>query len=168
MLCARKRHHLGNQPVMSIAVNLWLLLARCTIGSCSSSRSSVRLVMECIPAILQCAAYKRMLQQAGGSSAEMSRYGVPSSQRSSLATWSLISRFTHERWGDTDDPSKMGKLRHPNNINQPLQQEAAREKTAKHLSDYANNRYISFLPAVLGPHRRGVPSPIVLPRSPRE
>ena len=63
----------------------------------------------------------------GGSSAEMSRYGVPSSQRSSLETWSLISRFTHERWGDTDDPSKMGKLRHPTNINKPLR-EAAKKK----------------------------------------
>ena len=31
----------------------------------------------------------------------------------------------------------MGKLRHPNNINKPLQ-EAAREKNAKYLADYAN------------------------------
>ena len=37
--------------------------------------------------------------------------------------------LTHERWGDTDDPSKMHKLRHPAHINKPLQ-EAAKEKTA--------------------------------------
>ena len=55
--------------------------------------------------------------------------------------------LTHHRWGDTDDPSKMGKLRHPTSINKPLQ-EAARERPAKYLSDYANNRYISFLSAV--------------------
>ena len=41
----------------------------------------------------------------------------------------------------------MGKLRHPTNINKPLQ-EAAREKNAKYLSVDADNRYISFLPAV--------------------
>ena len=41
----------------------------------------------------------------------------------------------------------MGKLRHPTNINQPLQ-EAAKEKIAKYLAAYANDRYISFLPAV--------------------
>ena len=55
--------------------------------------------------------------------------------------------LTHERRGDTDDPSKTGKLRHPNDINQLLQ-EAARGETVKCLSDYANNRYISFLHAV--------------------
>ena len=41
----------------------------------------------------------------------------------------------------------MGKLRHPNNINQPVQ-EAATAKTIEYLADYANNRYIFFLPAV--------------------
>ena len=35
--------------------------------------------------------------------------------------------LTHKRWGDTDEPYKMGKLRHPKNINQPLQ-EAAKQK----------------------------------------
>ena len=40
----------------------------------------------------------------------------------------------------------MGKLRHPTNINEPLQ-EAAWEKFAKYLADYANDRYMSFLPA---------------------
>ena len=38
--------------------------------------------------------------------------------------------ITHERWGDTDDPSKMGKLRHPTYINKPLQ-EACQEKTCE-------------------------------------
>ena len=55
--------------------------------------------------------------------------------------------ITHERWGETDDPSKMSKLRHPANINKPLQ-EAARGKTAKYQSDYANDHRISFMPAV--------------------
>ena len=55
--------------------------------------------------------------------------------------------LTHERWVDTDDPSKMGKIRHPANINKPLQA-AAREQTTKYLSDYANNCRISILPAV--------------------
>ena len=45
-----------------------------------------------------------------------------------------------------EDPSKMGKLRHPTNINKPLQ-EAAWEKFAEYLADYANDRYMSFLPA---------------------
>ena len=44
----------------------------------------------------------------------------------------------HERWGDTDDPHKMHKLRHPADINKPLQ-EAAKEKVAKYQSDYAND-----------------------------
>ena len=34
--------------------------------------------------------------------------------------------ITHEQWGDTDDPYKMSKLRHPANFNKPLQ-EPARE-----------------------------------------
>ena len=55
--------------------------------------------------------------------------------------------LTHERWGDTDDPSKLSKLRHPANINKPLQ-EAASQKPTKYQSDYANDRRISFLPAV--------------------
>ena len=50
------------------------------------------------------------------------------------------------RWGDTDDPHKMHKLRHLADINKPLQ-EAAREKGAKYQSDYANDRRISFMPA---------------------
>ena len=54
--------------------------------------------------------------------------------------------LTHERWGDTDDPHKMHKLRHPAHINKPPQ-EAAKEKTPKYLSDYANDHRISFMPA---------------------
>ena len=41
--------------------------------------------------------------------------------------------ITHERWGDTDDPYKMHKLRHPADINKPLR-DAAREKVAKYQS----------------------------------
>ena len=41
----------------------------------------------------------------------------------------------------------MGHLRHPTNINKPLQ-EAARRKNATRLADYAVDRRISFLPAV--------------------
>ena len=41
----------------------------------------------------------------------------------------------------------MSKLCHPANINKPLQ-EAAREKTAKYHSDYANDHRISFMPDV--------------------
>ena len=40
----------------------------------------------------------------------------------------------------------MHKLRHPADINKPLQ-EAAKEKIAKYHSDYANDRRISFMPA---------------------
>ena len=54
--------------------------------------------------------------------------------------------LTHERWCDTDDPHKMHKLRQPTHINKPLQ-EAAKEKTAKYQSDYANDHRISFMPA---------------------
>ena len=54
--------------------------------------------------------------------------------------------ITHERWGDTDDPHKMHKLRYPADINKPLR-DAAREKVAKYQSDYANDQRISFLPA---------------------
>ena len=63
-----KKHHLGHQPIMSIAVSLWLLLPRRTIEpSCSSSLSLV-------PSLLKCAHKQNWkLQQAGGSSAEMSR-----------------------------------------------------------------------------------------------
>ena len=48
--------------------------------------------------------------------------------------------------GATRTTLKMSKLRRPANIDKPLQ-EAAREKNAKYLSDYANNCYVSFLPA---------------------
>ena len=54
--------------------------------------------------------------------------------------------ITHERWGDTDDPYKMHKLRHPADINKPLR-DAAREKVAKYQSDYANDQRITFMPA---------------------
>ena len=39
----------------------------------------------------------------------------------------------------------MHKLRHPADINKPLQ-EAAREKVAKYRSDYANDHRITFMP----------------------
>ena len=61
--------------------------------------------------------------------------------------------LTHERWTDTDDPSKMGKLRHPNNINMPLQ-EAARERLLSNWRTIADNRYISSLPAVFSTSSR--------------
>ena len=67
--------------------------------------------------------------------------------------------LTYERWEDTDDPSKMGKLR---------------AKTVKYLADYANNRYISFLPAVFSTWGRldaeslRLTLSVVLPRAPRE
>ena len=54
--------------------------------------------------------------------------------------------LTHERWGDTDDPHKMGRLRCPTDINKPLR-DAAREKVAKYQSDYANDQRITFMPA---------------------
>ena len=54
--------------------------------------------------------------------------------------------IAHEWWGDTDNPHKMHKLRHPAHINKPLQ-EAAKETTAKYQSDYANDHRISFMPA---------------------
>ena len=54
--------------------------------------------------------------------------------------------LTHERFGDTDDPHKMHRLKHPANINKPIQ-EAAKEKVAKYQSDYANDHRISFMPA---------------------
>ena len=40
----------------------------------------------------------------------------------------------------------MHKLRHPADINKPLQ-EAAKEKVAKYQSDYANDQRITFMPA---------------------
>ena len=167
----------------SIAAHLWLLLPRRTIGpSCSSSRSSVRLVMECIPAILQCAAYKRMLQPAGGSSVSMSRHGSTFITMALRVTRSLIliSRLpmsvgrhgrpfqdgqasshrhttlpTSTSRGRKPPRKKLKKLirrtpsHHPANIDQP-RQEAAKDKNAKYLADYADDRRISFLPAVSG------------------
>ena len=55
--------------------------------------------------------------------------------------------LTRERYGAAEDPSKVGHLRHPTNINK-LPQEAARRQNATRLADYAVDRRISFLPAV--------------------
>ena len=124
---------------MSIAAHLWLLLPRRTIGqSHSSSRCCVRSVIKCV--------CKRKSQQASVSIGTACSYGSTSVTTELLATWSLISP-SRERYGAAEDPSKVGHLRHPTNINK-LPQEAARRKNATRLADYAVDRRISFLPAV--------------------
>ena len=50
------------------------------------------------------------------------------SKKSSFPTSDLVFdlSLTHERWGAAEDPSKMGQLRHPANLNMRLQE--AREQ----------------------------------------
>ena len=45
---------------------------------------------------------------------------------------------THERWGATDEPCKNRQLCYPDDINRPLQEEAAQKKVLEYQNAYAN------------------------------
>jgi len=58
---------------------------------------------------------------------------------------------THERWGATDEPSKNGQLRYPDDIDRPLR-EAAQQKVLKYQNAYTNDHRVIVSPHH-APHR---------------
>ena len=55
--------------------------------------------------------------------------------------------LTHERWVTTEEPSKDGQLRYPDDIDRPLR-EAAQQKVLQYQNAYANDHSITFMPAI--------------------
>ena len=61
----------------------------------------------------------------------------------------LDLRIAHDRVGSSTDPTLNGHLRHPNNLDQSLN-DAAADKIRKYRADYNNNppSVVSFMPAI--------------------
>ena len=61
----------------------------------------------------------------------------------------LDLRIAHDRVGSSTDPTLNGHLRHPNNLDQSLN-DAAADKIRKYRADYNNNppSAVSFMPAI--------------------
>ena len=55
--------------------------------------------------------------------------------------------LTHDRYGSSAQPHHNGLLTHPQDLDAPLHV-AARQKINKHRDLYANNRNITFMPAI--------------------